>query len=51
MSIKNAIMFAKEKNCSRVLQFGGIIFSVEPDSDLSERVAFWETEYEKSKKE
>jgi hypothetical protein len=50
MSIKNAILFAKKQNCSVPLEFAGISFSVNPESDLFEKVVFWETEYEKSKK-
>jgi hypothetical protein len=50
MDIRNAVFLAKQKNQSIPIDVAGIRLTVNPDSNSSEVVALWETEFEKREK-
>ena len=50
MDVRNAIVFARQRNEQVELQVAGIQLTVKPDSNLSEIVSLWETEFENRKK-
>ncbi len=49
LTIKDAISSARKNNCKKRLEFAGVSLFVDANSDISERVAFWEEEYEKKR--
>jgi hypothetical protein len=50
INVRNAVFLAKQKNQTMHINIAGIQLTVEPNSDPSELVCLWETEFENRKK-
>jgi hypothetical protein len=50
MSLRNAISHANQSNQTMQINIAGIQLTVKPNSDPSELVCLWETEFENRKK-
>jgi hypothetical protein len=50
INVRNAVFLAKQKNQPMQVDIAGIQLTVEPNSDPSELVCLWETEFENRKK-
>jgi len=50
INVRNAVFLAKQRNQTMRIDIAGIQLTIRPDSDSSELVCLWETEFEKIKK-
>lgn len=50
MSVRNAVFHARQSNQTMQVDIAGIQLIIKPNSDPSELVCLWETEFENRKK-